>query len=245
MSLRGVLLAAALLAAAGAARAADPDALRKIVLGQCVPNQVAHGSPLPCAKVDLSGGAARGHVVLKDLVGATQYLVLPTVSLAGIESPQLLAPGAANYFAAAWRERSFTERAAGRALPRDAISLAINSEYARTQNELHIHVDCVRPEVRAALKRQQAAIGESWRPLAALFSGHRYVARRVLGDELEQDPFVLVADGIPGARDNMAAQTIVVVGAAFAGRPGFVILANGDRGGGEELQDHACALARK
>ena len=246
MSLRAWLPAAALVvlaAAAGRAGAADPDTLRKIVLDRCVPNQIAHQSPLPCAKVDLSGGVARGHAVLKDLVGATQYLVLPTIALSGIESPELLAPGAPNYFAAAWRERGFTERAVGHALPRDAISLAINSQYARTQNELHIHVDCIRADVRAALRQQQAAIGDAWRPLAQRLSGHRYLARRVLGDDLAQDPFRLVADGIPGARADMAAHTIVVVGAEFAGRPGFVVLDNGERHGGEELQDHSCALA--
>ena len=52
------------------------------------------------------------------------------------------------------------------------------------------------------------------------------------------------ADGIPGARADMAHYTLVLVGVA----DGFVLLAGhadgiANRGSGEELQDHACAAA--
>jgi CDP-diacylglycerol pyrophosphatase len=110
-------------------RAADPDALWKIVHDNCV----------PCALVDLQEGDAKGYVVLKDLVGATQYLLIPTARVSGIESALLLAPEAPNYFADAWRERGYTERAAQHPLPRQAISLAINSAFGRSQNQLHTH----------------------------------------------------------------------------------------------------------
>jgi hypothetical protein len=65
---------------------------------------------------------------------------------------------------------------------------------------------------------------------------------RVLADALDgANPFTLLADGVPGARMAMGEQTLVVVGAEFAGRyPGFIILtdqvnlANGDNASGEE-----------
>jgi CDP-diacylglycerol pyrophosphatase len=238
---------------AGAALAADPNALWEIVHGRCVANEEAHGSPAPCASVDLRGGVAAGYAVLKDVRGRTQYLVIPTARVTGIEDPQLLRPGAANYFADAWRERSWTERAAGRTLPRDGLSLSINSPYARSQNQLHIHIDCLRPDVRQALSRAAPALGERWAPLPMPLAGHHYWARRVLGRDLDgRNPFELLAAGKPGARQAMGEQTLVVAGAVFGGgRPGFILLddqldlATGDHAGGEELQDHTCAQARQ
>ncbi|BDX34954.1 CDP-diacylglycerol diphosphatase [Mycobacterium antarcticum] len=221
--------------------AADASALWRIVDGQCVPNQVAHGNPAPCAEVDLDAGSA----VLKDLVGATQYLLIPTERSSGIEDPAILAPGAPNYFAAAWRARSFVDERAGVTLPRDWVSLAINSAFARSQDQLHIHVDCLSPDVHDALAGHAAAVGPAWAPFPVPLAGHRYDAVQVGGEDLDVDPFDLLADGVPGARDDMAARTLVVVGTVAAdGRPGFVILtdradpAAGDLAEGEELQDH-------
>jgi CDP-diacylglycerol pyrophosphatase len=253
-----VSLLAMLLGVVGDGRADNPDALWRIVHDRCVPNQQAHADPEPCALVDLRGGGDRGYVILKDLVGLTQYLLIPVARLAGIESAALLIPGAPNYFADAWRERGYTERAAGHPLPRDAISLAINSAFGRTQNELHIHIDCIRADVRAALLRRQATIGDDWAAFVEPLVGHRYRVMRVVADSLDAiNPFILLAEGVPGAKNAMGRQTLVVVGADFgAGRRGFVILNDqvdgwgpgdpdaGDRAGGEELQDHACSLAR-
>jgi CDP-diacylglycerol pyrophosphatase len=238
-------------------RAADPDALWKIVHDKCVPDQQQKTDPAPCALVDQSEGDAKGYAVLKDIVGATQYLLIPTARTTGIESAPLLAPDAPNYFADAWRERGFTERAAGYPLPRQAISLAVNSASGRSQNQLHIHIDCIRTDIAAALRRQLGAIGDSWAPLPEPLAGHPYWAIRVLGDDLDSiNPFALVADGVPGAREAMGKQTLVVVGAEFADdRPGFILLtdrvnpaagdkAAGDKAAGEELQDHGCAIGQ-
>jgi CDP-diacylglycerol pyrophosphatase len=248
--IRLLFVVASLLALAGTARA-DPDALWKIIHDKCVPNQQQHSQPAPCAKVDLGNGSQGGYVVLKDLIGDTQYLLMPTAKITGIDDPAVLAPDARNYFADAWAERHFTEDAAKRALPREDLSLAINSVAARSQNQLHIHIDCIRPDVRDALARGEAAIGDRWAPFPEPLAGEHYQAMRVMGETLDgTDLFKLVADGIPGARAAMGKETIVVAGATFAGKPGFVILsgtadlATGDRGGGEDLQDHSCALAK-
>jgi CDP-diacylglycerol pyrophosphatase len=249
--LRLLLALCALLALAGGARA-DPDALWKITDQKCVPNEREYGQPSPCALVNLEGGAEKGYVILKDLIGDTQYLLIPTAKITGIESPELLAPGAPNYFADAWRERHFTEDAAKHALPRSALSLAVNSVSARSQNQLHIHIDCIRPDVRDALERQQASIGDAWAPFPEPLAGQHYRAMRVWGEALGPDPFRLLADGVPDAREAMGKQTLVVVGAVLAeGKPGFVILddeadpTTGDRAAGEDLQDHSCALAKQ
>jgi len=250
--LRFILALCALLAFGGSAYAADPDALWKIVNDKCVPDQEQHGSPAPCALVDLQGGAEKGFVILKDLVGDTQYLLIPSTKITGIESPDLLAPNAPNYFADAWRERHFTEDAAKRALPRGALSLAVNSTYGRSQNQLHIHIDCVDPKVRDAVQQNLPALGDKWTPFPEPLAGHHYRALRVSGDALEANPFVLLADGVPDARTAMGNETLAVIGADLpGGSPGFVILsdqadpATGDQAAAEELQDHSCALAKQ
>ena len=230
-----------LLAAPGHA-VADADALWRIVGERCVPNQQQNHSPQPCELVD----PVAGYALLKDSVGDTQFLLIPTKRISGIESPELLVSDAPNYWDAAWQARRFLDERARRDLPRDAISLAINSASGRTQNQLHIHIDCVRLDIRAALRAHAEAIGESWAPFPEQLSGHDYMAMRLNQPELGRtNPFILLADGIPGARAEMARYTLVVVGDVS----GFVLLANraspltGERGSGEELQDHACAAA--
>jgi CDP-diacylglycerol pyrophosphatase len=227
---------------------ADPNALWTIVNGQCVPDQRNNDNPAPCALVDLDGGEPRGSAVLKDLVGATQFLLIPTARIGGIESPQILAAYAPNYFADAWRARSFVEVRAGRELPRDWLSLAINSADARSQDQLHIHVDCVRADVRQALIAHADDIGTTWQPLPVTLAGQQYRAMEILGEELDSvNPFRLLADDLP-AGDTMGVQSLVVIGDIGAdGRPGFVLLAgradaaSPGSGHGEDLQDHfAC-----
>ena len=158
--LRGLtwfLFALALIVGAGGVTAAhanaDPNALWTIVHDQCVPDEEASSDPAPCALVDLGGGESRGYAVLKDLVGATQFLLIPTERISGIESPALLEPEAPNYFAAAWHAGSFVDARAGVDIPRDWMSLAINSAVARTQNQFHIHIDCVRADIRESVSQ--------------------------------------------------------------------------------------------
>jgi CDP-diacylglycerol pyrophosphatase len=251
ISLDRLLLAALLVLAlsAGTVRAADPDALWKIVHDRCVPHATAGEGPAPCSFVDLPGGYA----VLKDIRGATQFLLIPTIRIAGVESPAILEPGAPNYWQAAWAARRFVDQRAGRSLPRQDIGLAINAASQRSQNQLHIHIDCLRPDVIAALAAKAAEIGAGWTPVALPPAGHSYLARRIDGPDLAGvDPFRLVAESLPGAAADMAGQTLVLAGAGFgAGQEGFYLLddhvdpAQPARGWGEELLDHDCALLRE
>jgi len=246
-SFRLTWLAAALGLAALAAplsACADPNVLWNIVHGQCAPNEVGKGDPSPCLAVDLKGGFA----VLKDRSGATQVLLIPTDRVTGIEDPAVVAPAAPNYFADAWYARRFVNAMAGEVIPRDLLSLAVNSMYGRSQNQLHIHVDCIRPDVRAALKANQEHIGPVWAPIDVGVSGRRYEAMRVSGEDLAaKNPFRLLADGDPAARADMGLETLLAWPTSFAdGTAGFVLLADrasaGDAGSAEELQDHTCKV---
>jgi len=228
------------------ARAAHPNALWHVVHDLCVPAMKLTGSPAPCTLVDLTGRYA----ILKDIRGATQLLLIPTDRVSGIESPQLLAPGAPNYWQDAWNARPLFETRAGRPVPREDIGLAINSIYGRTQNQLHIHIDCVRPDVRRALRADEARIGTRWSTLKVKLAGHAYRARRLMGAQLgARDPFKLLADGDPAAAAAMGRETLVVIGARFhGGKPGFILLsdradsASNDAAAGEDLLDHRCAV---
>jgi CDP-diacylglycerol pyrophosphatase len=226
-------------------RALDPNTLWTVVHDFCVPNEQQYGNPAPCAAVDLTQGVERGYAVIKDPFGPTRYLLVPTRRITGIEDAALLAPDAVNYFSAAWNARSFVDKAVGRELPDDVLSLAVNSPLARSQNQLHIHIDCIRADVRSALARNRAEISERWSLLNTPPGYHRFQAIRVMGNTLaEHDPFKLLAEGVPDARADMGQHTLVVAGMSFAGeQAGFVILADRVEGG-SRLQDHSCALAR-
>lgn len=243
---RAWLLAAgvlALLAGALGARAADPSALWRIVHDRCVLDEQEKHDPAPCTAVDLP----RGYAVLKDIVGAYQFLVLPITRVSGIEDAAILAPDAPNYWQAAWEARRYLEQRAGRPVPRDIISLAINSSVGRTQDQLHIHVDCVRADVRAMLQQHQDAVGAQWSRFPVPLAGQDYRAIRLdQADLTAANPFHLLARSVSPA--EMRWHTLVVVGMQFGERPGFVLLDDradlprGDRASGERLQDHACAL---
>jgi CDP-diacylglycerol pyrophosphatase len=106
--------------------------------------------------------------------------------------------------------------------------------------------------VRAALARHLDALGEAWKPFPETLAGHAYIARRVLAPDLTGiNLFLLLAAAAPDARAHMGDYTLLVTGASFAGKPGFILLADradplhGDFGSSESLQDHACALAAR
>ena len=230
------------------AYAANPHALWQIVHQRCVPDEQANHRPAPCAVVD----EAKGYAVLKDIVGREQFLLIPTVRTGGIEAPALLAAGAPNYFADAWAQVPLVEARLGHALPREDMSLAINSAYGRSQDQLHIHIDCISPAVHDALAAELDSIGTDWTALRTPLAGHHYRAMRIAGDQLgDANPFHLLARSLPDAARQMGRHTLVLVGARLpppSPGPGFILLDDHldllrlDRASGEELQDHGCAI---
>jgi CDP-diacylglycerol pyrophosphatase len=227
---------------------ADPNALWRIVHGACVPHFEAGEGPKPCERVDLEGGVDQGVAILKDLVGPAQMLAIPTRRITGIEDPQMLAPNAPPVFAVAWAAKSLVEARLGRALSREAVGLAINSKWARSQDQLHVHVDCMAIPVMKALADYVSALDAQWRAMTVPLQGRVYFARRVDSDDLANvAPLKLLANGVDGARANMGAYSLAAVGAVFDGKPGFVLLADHfslEAGGhAEDLEDHECAIA--
>lgn len=232
--------------ASPSAALADPDALSKIVIGKCVPAEQASSTPGPCKLVDLAGRYA----VLKDLVGKTQYLLIPTDRVEGIEAPEIEQANAPDYFEDAWEARRFMDESLGRPIPRDDVGLAINSMKGRSQNQFHIHIDCVRPDVLKTLASDEAAIGTQWAPLPAPLLGHPYLAMRFEAPDLAKtNPFALLASRVPDAGKDMGDETLVAVATTFSDKQdGFYLLSDrvdplhADLASGEELLDHSCTV---
>lgn len=222
--------------------AVDSNALWKIVALRCVPSQQATGTPGQCTAVDLD----KRYVILKDIVGRSQYLLIPTDRITGIESPLVLAPHAQNYWVDAWNARTYVEKSVKRDLPDNQLGLEINSQFRRSQNQLHIHIDCMRGDISEALARHaHDAPGEwHWETL----DGERYRIMRVSALTQADEPFRIVARDNQGA-GPMATQTILVTGAGpSAEQDGWLVVNSGidvDDGSGtaEGLLDHACRVA--
>ena len=246
-------LSAALLLSAGlavdplAARA-DSMALWHIVHESCVPHAEAGEGPKPCEDVDLARGEAEGVAILKDLHGMWQMLAIPTRRITGVEDPQMLAPDAPNVFAGAWKAKALLEDRLRRSLPRESVALTINSKWARSQDQFHVHVDCLAKSVAEKLDDYRSALDDRWRAMTVALNGRMYFARRLYSTDLsDAEPLKLLAGGLEGAKDHMDAYSLAAVGATFGGKPGFILLADSFslEGGGhaEDLQDHDCAIA--
>jgi CDP-diacylglycerol pyrophosphatase len=234
-----------------AASATNREALWKIVHDGCVPHWALEHDPSPCVKVDVSGGDGRGIAILKDRVGKAQFLAIPTARISGIESPELQGPEASNLFGAAWHARQFLFAKIGKTLARDGIGLAINSAARRSQDQAHIHIDCIRPDVRAILLERSREIRKEWSDDSLVIDRTPYSARRIDGLDLTGvNPFELVANRLKSREEEMGRATIVVIGVGSEeSNPGFILLVSladsghGAGGHGEDLLDHECRLA--
>ena len=227
---------------------ADPQALWRITHDECVPEFRSGTLTTPCIAVDLSKGEDDGVVILKDTVGVAQLLAIPTRRIAGIEDPVLLGKDIPNYFAAAWAAKKNAFKILGHELPREMIAIAINSQVSRTQDQLHLHIDCVDANVARALSDYKPVIDFNWQMMSVALKGRRYWIRRLDSDDLSDfNPFRLLADGVPGAAGNMGNHSLVVVGSTFSQVRGFILLADRaeskEGGHGEDLEDHRCEIA--
>ena len=250
--IRHLAVACALLLAATAtapARAGERGLLWRVVQ-TCLLDHAVTGGSFPCLRVDTEGGLERGYAVLRAPFERLHVIITPTVRTIGIEDARLLAPDAPNYFAEAWAARRFVADDLVQKPGRSDVALAINSKPGRSQDQLHIHVACVRPDV----KRSLAALAATLQPgrftgVRVLPKAPRYMAMPLAGADLaDRNPFALVAAGLKPA--DMADVTIVLVGNGDDDRPGFVLLARSrlhgvwDDAHGEVLLDGSCRAFR-
>lgn len=222
-------------------RQKNADALWQIVHERCLPGG-KQGNPAPCQQVNVE----QGYVTLKDRFGPLQYLLLPVTKISGIESPAILEPTTPNFFALAWRQRGLLTQKLGAPVEDRIISLAINSQYGRSQNQLHIHISCLRQDVRQQLDTMSWQLGPQWQ--AENLRGHRYFLRTLSENELaQQSAFIRLAVERPDARKEMGKYGLALA----ALQDGRLVLMAIERnwlklnyGSAEELQDHQCAMLK-
>jgi CDP-diacylglycerol pyrophosphatase len=223
----------------------DPgrDALRQIVQNQCVLNWTQHQDPAPCVRVFLADAKtdSSGYAILPDRKGAAHYLLIPTQTMRGMDSDELLDPDLPNYFAEAWRSRDVITKFVGHPVVRTAIGLAVNNVHSRSQDQFHIHIDCLRQDVVDSLRGVAEQVGDSWTPINV--TGSTYQAMRIEAVSLDgASPFDLVAKLSPEARHHLGDYTVVVAGMQFKSGAGFILL-TGTGPTGELMLDSSCAVA--
>ena len=246
-SVCATVLTGAFCLSASSAHALPPGALWKVVRS-CVLDDRITGLPWPCLAVDRRDKV----VVVADPNRRTQVLLTPATRVVGIESSELFAPGAPRFWRAAWEARRWLERRARLRIADEDIGLAVNSVPGRTQDQLHIHIDCLRGSVRRTIDHELASVGETWAWLpSALINDHRYRGRWLTSKALQTtDPFRLLSEDPEVGGDRGAWTLAMVVAMRASGEQGFVVLshraalAHGDLATGEELLDHRCKVLR-
>lgn len=220
----------------------NSDKLWQIISTQCLPGEREQGNPAPCKQVNF----AQGYVIFKDRNGPLQYLLLPVERINGVESPQLLEPETPNFLAIAWRERQLLSQKYQNLVPDSAISLAINSRYGRTQDQLHIHMSCLKPSVRQKLNTLPLTSTE-WQTVQ--LENNHYLLRILTEEQLnQQSAFLRMAKEIPDAGSEMARYGIALAKmqdgrlALMASKASIITL---NRGSSEELQDHECTILQE
>jgi len=222
--------------------------LWRIVSTDCVPAAQSRMTGR-CAEVSVDKGVESGYVVFKDRNGPLQYLLMPTKQVAGIEDPFLLTSTSPPYWAEAWRATRWMEVSNGAPIPRDAKSITINSAWGRGQSQLHLHVSCVRADLRSFLRSIPVANSESWTSIPGGWMSHPYEVRKLVAETLDgQDLFKDIAKD---HADNMGQQAIAAIATEFEGHNGFWLLRThldlstlwlGSIEG--DVQDHSCSVVQ-
>ena len=157
-----LMVAAALLALSNSAVARDRAALWAVVQA-CRINHAITGAAFPCLEVNEADGGRSGYAVLRPPFD-NDFILTPTRKIAGVEDPSLEAADAPNYFDLAWRARSVLN-GGGPPPAREDVALAVNSQLARTQDQLHIISAAFRtkpggrlPPLRPSFRRTAGAV---------------------------------------------------------------------------------------
>ncbi len=121
------------------------------------------------------------------------------------------------------------------------MALAVNTAHARTQNQFHIHIECLRQDVFDSLHTAADKVSDIWSPVSV--AGSTFQALKISDSGLDgANPFELVANLSLDAKHHMGNYTVVVAGMQYKSGPGFILL-TGTGPTGELLLDSSCAVA--
>lgn len=219
------------------------ELLRQVTTGMCASNAWLTGQPAPCRQVVENPGFA----VLRAPGEAQHFILVPLRPLRGLESPALWQPGQPNWFGLAWRQRWYLSAWGPAAVADDLVGLALNAPSGRSQDQLHVHLACLRPELRQQLWQLAPGMDDQWRALPMALAGSRYQVRRLSETQLLAADFfpALAADPPYPVPDPRLSLALVALPSRDASRH-FLLLAGragsqpGDQGSAERLLAADC-----
>lgn len=233
-----------LLGATGTVAAVGRTSLWSVVQ-VCIANDQLTGASFPCLEVD---AGQRGFVTIRAPFEKTHVIVSPTVHISGIEDPSLQSADAPHIFQQAWDARKFIVPRREPSLADADIGLALNSRPGRSQDQIHVHVDCLSSPIAQQLHMHESEMSATqWSHLAFALRGERYWVMLLSGTDLAEKNIFTTASTLlnvsPGRIEDV---TLVVIP-----RPGggFYLLADQfiphslHKGHGEVLLDHSCSGA--
>ncbi|MGY2046736.1 CDP-diacylglycerol diphosphatase [Methylobacterium sp. JK268] len=243
-SIRILLLVAALATAAVAAAADVPRNILWAALQGCIVAKRTTGRAFPCLSVDLGTPDRPGTAILRAPGQRTHLVVMPTADVIGLEAPVLQGPAGVAYWRAALAARRDVTEVFGDRLPGAEVGLAVNSPTGRSQDQLHIHVDCVRPQTRALLRRYARSLPAGWVVLPTTIQGGRLAAMRVPAAAVDDfNPFAALA-AAPGAAAGLRHTTFAAISAPPDDPAGgfYLLLVRQPYAAAEKLLDHRCTI---
>ena len=207
-----IVVGLGLIAAVALAASAQRLALWQVVRA-CVANTELTGQAFPCLKVEIGAGVERGWAALRPPLGNPDTILTPTRQVFGLEDSWLRGDDAPNYFAAAWAQRGLVKTRDGRPPSAEWVALSVNSRAVRTQDQLHIHIGCLKPRWRGLLRAVGAqSPRDTWSHVGALANRPDYRAMRVVGADLVGiNPFRLAAEAYAHEGVDPADQLILVI----------------------------------
>jgi CDP-diacylglycerol pyrophosphatase len=207
--------AGAVLAAIATVSQAAPDPRLKLWerAQQCVDEARKQSLKYPCVRASKS----LEYVIVDDTeIGKRGvYMILPTVRVSGIEDPAVLDKPLRQFFEYGWEALNTHIKR-----PPQDLAMAINNKTHRTQDQFHIHLACVAPEVRTAL--DSAKLTGHWQDNAIKVKGREFAAIELAS--LARSPFEVLQDHLASKQPkaSLGDYSLAVIGQAN-GR--FVVLA--------------------
>ncbi|WP_189523596.1 CDP-diacylglycerol diphosphatase [Nostoc sp. PA-18-2419] len=223
--------------------AQDRDYLWKKVQ-ECTRNQKEKKDPSPCKEVNLT----KNYAIVYD--HASEFLLIPTVKITGIEDPKIWNyknnPYYPYFWYFAWNEtRNYIPNKTA-----EQLGLAVNSKYSRGQDQLHIHMSCINKKVSDKLNElaKVQKITTKWPDINTPnfenpnHTNDKYRVKILSDFGSQVNPFTLVKDYV-GSKYSIDEQSIAL---ARRNQKEFYILnsdshTSNNKGHAEYLLDENCS----
>lgn len=223
---------------------ADRNVLWDKVNGACVPGYVNKDTYQPCSLVDMNEKIA----IYKVDNDKYQYLLLPTDRVTGVEDDKLQKSRLPNYLYDAWLAKTFLTERLGKPIKERFISLALNPQNARSQDQLHIHISCLSGTANEVLSKiPKSKLNTTWSKEQVTIPPYSYYYRKVsLNELINGSLFKSVSDKVKKEKGRMEYTGVGLVNRtpeSFIMLVGIGTIAKGVSA--ELIQDHECQIAEQ